>query len=64
MPDAGYSLIPERLLMQKITPCLWFDNNAEEAVRFYTSVFKNSKTGAVTHYGKNAPMPEGRSTSR
>jgi len=36
--------------MQKITPFLWFDNNAEEAVQFYTSIFKNSKTTGVTHY--------------
>lgn len=45
--------------MQKITPCLWFDRNAEEAVAFYTSVFKNSKIKTVTHYGKTGPMPEG-----
>ena len=38
--------------MQKITPCLWFDNNAEEAVQFYVSIFKNSNIGNVTHYGK------------
>jgi predicted 3-demethylubiquinone-9 3-methyltransferase (glyoxalase superfamily) len=44
---------------QKITPCLWFNGNAEEAVHFYVSVFKNSKIEAVSHYGKNMPMPEG-----
>lgn len=38
--------------MQKISPCLWFDNNAEEAAQFYVSIFKNSKIGNVTHYGK------------
>ncbi len=38
--------------MQKISSCLWFDNNAEEAVQFYVSIFKNSKIGNVTHYGK------------
>jgi len=38
--------------MQKISPCLWFDNNAEEAVEFYVSIFKNSKIDNVTHYGK------------
>ena len=38
--------------MQKISPCLWFDNIAEEAVQFYVSIFKNSKMGNVTHYGK------------
>ena len=37
--------------MQKITPFLWFDNSAEEAVNFYTSIFKNSKIGRVTRYG-------------
>jgi predicted 3-demethylubiquinone-9 3-methyltransferase (glyoxalase superfamily) len=36
--------------MQKITPNLWFDKNAEEAVKFYTSVFKNSKIHKTTHY--------------
>ena len=49
--------------MQKITPFLWFDNNAEEAVIFYTSAFNNSKTGKVTRYleaSANASgMPEG-----
>jgi predicted 3-demethylubiquinone-9 3-methyltransferase (glyoxalase superfamily) len=45
--------------MQKITPFLWFDNNAEEAMNFYVSVFKNSKVGQVSRYGKGAPMPEG-----
>ena len=38
--------------MRRISPCLWFDNNAEEAVQFYVSIFKNSKIGNVTHYGK------------
>ncbi len=38
--------------VQRITPCLWFDRNAEEAVRFYTSVFKNSKIGAISRYGE------------
>lgn len=44
---------------QKITPCLWFDQNALEAVKFYTSVFKRSKIRITTHYGANSPMPEG-----
>jgi predicted 3-demethylubiquinone-9 3-methyltransferase (glyoxalase superfamily) len=43
----------------KITPFLWFDNNAEEAMNFYTSVFKNSSVDHVARYGKGAPMPEG-----
>ena len=38
--------------MQKITPCLWFDGNAEEAVNFYTSIFKNSKIGKISRYGE------------
>jgi len=49
--------------MQKITPFLWFDNNAEEAVNFYVSIFKNSKVGKVTRYNeassKAAGRPEG-----
>lgn len=38
--------------MQKISPCLWFDNNAEEAVQFYVSIFKDAKIGNVARYGK------------
>ena len=38
--------------MQKITPCLWFDNNAEEAAKFYTSIFKNSKITTISRYGE------------
>ncbi len=38
--------------MQKITPCLWFDDKAEEAAKFYASIFKDSKIGGVTRYGK------------
>ena len=45
--------------MQKITPFLWFDNNAEEAMKFYTSIFKNSKVGRVTRYGDAGPGPKG-----
>ncbi len=45
--------------MQKITPFLWFDNNAEEAMNFYTSIFKNSKIGEVTRYGDAGPGPKG-----
>ena len=37
--------------MQKITPCLWFDSNPEEAVSFYTSIFKTSKIGNISRYG-------------
>jgi predicted 3-demethylubiquinone-9 3-methyltransferase (glyoxalase superfamily) len=49
----------KKIKSQKITPCLWFNDNAEEAVNFYASIFKKSKVGKITHYGKNAPMPEG-----
>jgi predicted 3-demethylubiquinone-9 3-methyltransferase (glyoxalase superfamily) len=46
--------------MPKITPFLWFDNNAEEAVKFYTSVFKKSKVLTVTRYGDAAANASGR----
>ena len=45
--------------MQKITPFLWFNNQAEEAVDFYRSVFKNSKTTSISRYGEGAPKPKG-----
>ena len=45
--------------MQKITPFLWFDDQAEEAVKFYTSVFKNSKVGRTLRYDKNAAKAAG-----
>ncbi len=45
--------------MQKITPFLWFDGTAEEAMRFYTSVFPDSKAGMVTRYGEAGPGPKG-----
>ncbi|HEV2830276.1 MAG TPA: VOC family protein [Pyrinomonadaceae bacterium] len=44
---------------QKITTFLWFDNNAEEAVNFYVSVFKNSKVLQTTRYGEIGPGPKG-----
>jgi predicted 3-demethylubiquinone-9 3-methyltransferase (glyoxalase superfamily) len=46
--------------MQKITPFLWFDDNAEEAVNFYTSVFKNSKVSEVSRYPEGSPGPAGK----
>ena len=46
--------------MPKITPFLWFDNNAEEAVKFYTSIFKKSKVLVVTRYGKPGAAASGR----
>src|ERR1700674_4229103 len=45
--------------MQKITPFLWFDGNAEEAMNFYVSLFKNSKVKGVTRYGETGPGPKG-----
>lgn len=45
--------------MQKITPFLWFNNQAEEAMNFYTSVFKNSKKGRIARYGDAGPAPAG-----
>lgn len=49
--------------MQKINPCLWFDNQAEDAAKFYTSIFKNSRIGNVSRFGKEGyeihHMPEG-----
>lgn len=45
--------------MSKITTFLWFDQNAEEAARFYTSVFKNAEIRNITYYGEGAPMPKG-----
>jgi predicted 3-demethylubiquinone-9 3-methyltransferase (glyoxalase superfamily) len=49
--------------MQKITPCLWFESNAEEAVNYYISIFKNSKIARMAYYGeagaKISGMPKG-----
>jgi predicted 3-demethylubiquinone-9 3-methyltransferase (glyoxalase superfamily) len=45
--------------VQKITPCLWFDTEAEEAATFYTSVFENSKILSVSRYGEAGPRPAG-----
>jgi predicted 3-demethylubiquinone-9 3-methyltransferase (glyoxalase superfamily) len=45
--------------MKKITPFLWFDDKAEEAMNFYVSIFKNSKVESVTRYGEAGPGPKG-----
>jgi predicted 3-demethylubiquinone-9 3-methyltransferase (glyoxalase superfamily) len=45
--------------MPKITPFLWFDNQAEEAANFYVSLFKNSRIGRVARYGDGGPGPKG-----
>ncbi len=47
------------LPMQKITTFLWYDDDAEEAVRFYTSIFKNSKVLSETRWGEGGPLPKG-----
>ena len=46
--------------MHKIHPCLWFDNQAEEAAKFYVSIFKNSRIGKVTRYGEAGSQAAGR----
>ena len=46
--------------LRKITPCLWFDDRAEEAARFYTSVFKNSRMDRITRYGEAGREVHGR----
>jgi predicted 3-demethylubiquinone-9 3-methyltransferase (glyoxalase superfamily) len=46
--------------MQKITPFLWFDDQAEEAANFYTSIFKNSRIGEVSRYGEGSPGQKGK----
>lgn len=46
--------------MQKITPFLWFDNNAEEAIQFYTSIFKNSKIVTTSRFGEGGPGKDGK----
>ncbi len=46
--------------MQKITPFLWFNDQAEEAIHFYTSLFRSAKIGTVTHFGDDVPGPKGK----
>ena len=46
--------------MQRIVPCLWFNDQAEPAVSFYTSIFKNSKVLGTSYYGDAGPGPKGR----
>jgi predicted 3-demethylubiquinone-9 3-methyltransferase (glyoxalase superfamily) len=45
--------------VQKISPCLWFDRNAEEAVKHYVSIFDNARIVSTTHYGDTGPLPKG-----
>jgi predicted 3-demethylubiquinone-9 3-methyltransferase (glyoxalase superfamily) len=49
-----------QMTAKRITPCLWFDDQAEEAARFYASVFKNSKIGKISRYGKEGFEVHGR----
>jgi predicted 3-demethylubiquinone-9 3-methyltransferase (glyoxalase superfamily) len=49
--------------VQKITPFLWFNDNAEEAMNFYVSIFKSSKAGSVSRYGEGGPGPKGSAMS-
>lgn len=46
--------------IQRITPCLWFDDQAEEAAKFYVSIFKNSRMGLITRYGEAGAQVSGR----
>lgn len=45
--------------MQKITNMLWYEGQAEEAAKFYCSVFRNSRVGQITRYGDHGPLPQG-----
>jgi len=49
----------EKITSPKITPFLWFDNKAEEAAKFYTSIFKNSKITFTSYYSEGMPLPKG-----
>ena len=51
--------MPKNLIAQKITPFLWFDREAEDAARFYVSIFENSEVESITRYGEEGPGPEG-----
>jgi predicted 3-demethylubiquinone-9 3-methyltransferase (glyoxalase superfamily) len=46
-------------ISQKISPFLWFNDNAEEAAKFYTSIFKNSSIGKIARYNEAGPGPKG-----
>jgi predicted 3-demethylubiquinone-9 3-methyltransferase (glyoxalase superfamily) len=54
-----YDFNHQEYSMQKITPFLWFNNEAEEAVKFYSRILKGTKVKKRTRYGKNMPLPEG-----
>jgi predicted 3-demethylubiquinone-9 3-methyltransferase (glyoxalase superfamily) len=48
-----------KVAQQKLAPCIWYDNNAEEAVNHYVSVFKNSEIGTISRYGKEGAKASG-----
>src|SRR5688500_17722791 len=48
------------LYKSKFTPCLWFDQQAEEAVKYYVSIFRNSRIGDISYYTEAGPMAEGK----
>ena len=50
----SYRTTMNKIITQKITPFLWFDHDAEDAARFYTSIFKNSRITDIAHYGESA----------
>jgi predicted 3-demethylubiquinone-9 3-methyltransferase (glyoxalase superfamily) len=52
-------IIKEQNYMQRISPFLWFDGKAEEAINFYISIFKNSKIESISRYGEEGPGPKG-----
>lgn len=56
--------VMSKTVIQKIVPHFWFDNNAEEAAKFYTSIFKNSKIVDIVHYGKVGAEVSGRALGR
>ena len=47
-------------IVQRISPCLWFDHQAEQAAKFYTTIFKNSKLGEISHYPEAGQEQHGR----
>jgi predicted 3-demethylubiquinone-9 3-methyltransferase (glyoxalase superfamily) len=59
IPPIQFTRQQRKFAMQKITPFLWFDNEAEEAARFYCSIFKNSTVGTIARYGDAGPGPKG-----
>ena len=60
MTERGSRIKERKSTMQKITPFLWFDNQAEEAVNFYIAIFKNSRIVSVTHYDEAGAEASGR----